>query len=451
MPPKVKYETIQFSTFSGKKWEIDFDEPNLTSNSGILALLQSGIGPKLFDAMASGVSDFRQNPTHSVTQIISQRVSQIIAGYFDANDSKELQGDAVMLAASGKSTDEKLPSQPTISRFENSVTRKDLYRIAAAIMNHYLDSFCGQAPDVICMDMDPSAHLVHGQQELGLFNTHVGDTCLMPFYIFDGVNGRVMTAVLREGKTPTADEIICILKRLIKAIHQRFPETQILFRGDGHHTKPKVMTWLNTLPNVDFITGMPKNTVLGRLFGDDIEAAEARYARSVEEDGTFAKDVTTYASSFYKARSWDEEERIIARIIVSPKGTDVRYIVTSFHDASAQYLYQTVYCGRGEAELFIKECKLGLGSDTSPCSDAKANQCRLLLHIAAYAIMHRFRETVLKGTQWAKKTMLEIRLKLIKVAGRLEILKTKIKLHLPESLGESHREIWKRSREMALE
>ena len=99
-----------------------------------------------------------------------------------------------------------------------------------------------------------------------------------------------------------------------------------------------------------------------------------------------------------------------------PKGVDVRYIVTTFQVATAQYLYTTVYCGRGEAELFIKECKLGLGSDTSPCQKATANQFRLLLHVAAYAILHRFRSTVLAGTKWERSTFAEIRLRLFKSA-----------------------------------
>jgi len=118
--------------------------------------------------------------------------------------------------------------------------------------------------------------------------------------------------------------------------------------------------------------------------------------------------------------------------------------VSSFQVATAQYLYTTVYCGRGEAELFIKECKLGLGSDTSPCQKATANQFRLLLHAAAYSIMHRFRSTVLAGTKWERSTFAEIRLRLFKIAGRLEVLKTKVRLHLAEALQATQRIIWQR-------
>ena len=142
---------------------------------------------------------------------------------------------------------------------------------------------------------------------------------------------------------------------------------------------------------------------------------------------------------------------MIARIIVGPQGVDVRYVVTSYEKAEAKYLYTVVYCGRGEAELFIKECKRGLGSDTSPCQKATANQFRLLLHVAAYAILHRYRSTVLKGTAWERKTFAEIRLRLFKVAGRVEVMKTKVRLHLATALEATHRIIWERCAHLALQ
>ena len=269
---------------------------------------------------------------------------------------------------------------------------------------------------------------------------------MMPFYVFDGVNGRLMTASLRPGKTPTASEIIAIVKRLVKAIRQRFPKTIITFRADSHHTKPAVMDFFEE-HDIEFITGLATNKVLARLFAKDIAQAKERYEcrhQYIKE----AEEVVRYASATYAAGTWSEEQRVIARIIAGPQGIDVRYVVTSFIVSEPKYLYQTVYCGRGEAELFIKECKLGLGSDTSPCQKATANQFRLLLHAAAYAILHRFRSTVLKGAQWERKTFAEIRLRLFKIAGRLKIMKTKVRLHLSEVLEASHREIWERCIQM---
>ena len=148
-------------------------------------------------------------------------------------------------------------------------------------------------------------------------------------------------------------------------------------------------------------------------------------------------------NAYYAAGSWSDEERVIARIKVNALGVDVRYIVTSFHQAEPKYLYQTAYCGRGEAELYIKESKLGLGSDTNPCQQATANQFRLLLHVAVYAILHEFREKILAGTKWARATFAEIRLRVLKGAGRLEVKKTRVCLHLAEALEPVLGGIWR--------
>ena len=156
-----------------------------------------------------------------------------------------------------------------------------------------------------------------------------------------------------------------------------------------------------------------------------------------------------FASAYYGAGSWSDRERVLARIKVSSMGVDVRYVVTSFHQAPAKYLYESVYCGRGGAELYIKECKLGLGSDTSPCQEASANQFRLFLHTAAYAILHEFREKVLEGTKWARASFAEIRLRVLKVAGRLEVKKTRVCLHLAEALEPVLGKIWRRLSQVA--
>ena len=156
-------------------------------------------------------------------------------------------------------------------------------------------------------------------------------------------------------------------------------------------------------------------------------------------------EVTTYADAFYAAGSWSQERRVLPRIKLNAQGVDVRYVVSSSHVATSQYIYTTVYCGRGEAELYIKECKIGLGSDTSPCQEATANQFRLLLHGAAHVILHEFRQSVLAGTRWAVATFSEIRLRVLKVAGRLEIKKTRVILHLAEALEPVLGGVWRRA------
>jgi len=440
-------ELIDLPAFSGRKWSVQFDEPELSSDAGLAAVAASKVGEKLLGAIASAIDDPRRQPDHKIGELVSQRVFQILGGNYDADDCDHLREDLVLRAAAGRPLEKgPLGSQPTMSRLENSVRRADLLRMARAIFDHYLDGFGSSPPPMICIDMDPSAHLTYGEQQLSLFNTYVGEHCLMPFYIFDGCSGKIMTAVLRPGKTPLAGEIITVLKRLVAGIRRRWPKTRIVFRADSHHTKPEVLDWLHA-EAVDFVTGLAKNTALEALFFDEVNAARRDWQRKRERASRHGEpgptEVVRFAGGHYAAKSWSREERVVARIIVGPKGVDVRYIVCSFQAAEPKYLYQRVYCQRGNAELFIKECKLGLGSDRSSCHRAESNQFRLLLHVAAYAILHRFREQVLAGTKWERASFEEIRLRLLKVAGRLEVLRTRVKLHLASALEESVGGVWR--------
>ena len=453
--PHNNTDRIPLTTFFGKRWEVEFDEPDLTSDAGLAAVQASGVGERLLASVAEAIEDERRAPTHGVEQIISQRVYGILAGYADANDSDRLRDDPVVRNASGRGVEEPLASQPTVSRLENAARRADIFRMSEALLKFFLDSFEGEAPPMICIDMDPSAHLLYGQQELGIFNTHVGDTCLMPFYVFDGITGRIMAAVLREGTTPRAGEIKAVLSRLVAAIRKRFPTTRVMLRADGHHTKPDVMDWMEAQRGdgggdevsrygVDYVTGLAGNPVLERLFAADIAAARKRCEGGRRATGNASFEQVSYAEAEYAAGSWSKPRRVVARIIAGPLGVDIRYVVTSLEVASPQYVYGTVYCGRGEAELFIRECKQ-LGSDTSPCTSATANAFRLLLHAIAYAVLHRFREVVLAGTRWARAMLGTIQVQLIKVAARVELRTRKVVLHLGVRHSTEFRGVWRRA------
>lgn len=457
LPPAARYDDtdpIALATHFGKRWEVRFDEPELSSDAGLAAVVSSGVGQGLIASLGGALDDRRRSPSHGAGQIIAQRVYAIMAGYYDADDSDHLRGDPVVGMASGRAPGEALASQPTVSRLENAARRADVRRMSGALLEFFLESFGGEAPPMVCIDMDPSDHVLYGQQELGLFNAHVGDTCLMPFYIFDGCTGRIMAAVLREGSVPRAGEILAVLKRLVAAVRGRFPQTRIMLRADSHHTKPEVMDWMEAQRDgagdevggrgVEYVTALQRNPVLARLFAGDIRAAQQRREGLCRAAGDPCAEHVAYAEADYAAGSWSRARRVVARILVGPAGTDVRYVVTSTGAGSAKYIYRTIYCGRGEAELFIRECK-ALGSDTSPCTSATANAFRLQLHAAAYAILHRFREVVLAGTRWARAMLSTIVLRLVKVAGRIVLGARRAVIHLGRGHPDEVRGVWRRA------
>ena len=350
-PPEKNGEAkeLDFQGLKGKKVSIVFDEPELTSDAGLLAIAQLEKSLGWIEKLAGCINDRRVGPIHSVKPLLSQRIYQIIGGYPDANDCDRMRDDGTVQTIIG--VEQQLASQPTMSRLENAVKAKDLVRFAYAIGEIFVDSF-EEAPQMIVLDMDPTAHLVYGQQQLGLFNTYVGDTCLMPFDVYDGLSGRLITTVIRPDKTPNAVEILTVLKPIVRKIRERFPQTLLLFRADSHHTKPQVMDWLEE-NQVAWVTGLAPNKALNRKFSLAIQEACKAYERNGRE-GYGEREVRRFASGWYKAGSWSRAQRVICRVIAGPNGSDVRYIVTSYEQPSGKYLYETVYCGRGKAELYIK-------------------------------------------------------------------------------------------------
>src|SRR5436189_9409 len=130
------------------------------------------------------------------------------------------------------------------------------------------------------------------------------------------------------------------------------------------------------------------------------------------------------------ANRWQCERSIVARLEATPKGLDIRYIVTSLK-GGARHLYETVSCARGEAENFIKLHKAQLASDRTSCRDPRANQFRLILHTAAYWLMLAMRNAIPKGSLLSTGEFATIRLRLIKIAARVVEGAARIRVYLP--------------------
>ena len=418
---------LKFKFGSGKKIEAVFDEPEVTSDFGAVLMRAVEEREKIVSMMAGMVADNRDeaHTVHTNREMMMQRTFQISCGYEDANDCDSLRNDVAFKAAVKKDTSENLSSQPTMSRLENRVTIRDLLRIGYGFVDHFIGSY-DEEPDMIVLDLDPTANICHGHQQMSLFNAFEDEYCLMPFHMYEGLSGKFVTAMIRPGKTPTDKEIISLMKRVVRRIQDRWKRTLITFRADSHHTKPAVMDWLER-NNLKYITGLSPNAVLERQFGQAKKDAELKRKR------TGQLKARVYASGYYKAQTWSRARRVICRAEASAQEVDLRFIVTNYEEAGAKYLYEIVYCGRGKMELMIKDHKNALKSDRTSCTSATANQFRLFLHSAAYVLMHSLRRGALEGTALAKSQFDTIRLRLLKVGARLEVKKRKICFHLPES------------------
>jgi len=426
-----KENQIQFPFTPLKRRKITavFDEPLVSSDGGLLLIREALLETGIIRSLAEALHDPR-HPSyvdHTLEEMLTQRVAQICCGYEDADDCDRLRDDPLFKMAAGRLPEENaLASQPTMSRLENRVSVNELLRMGYALVDQFISSF-DKPPQAIVLDLDPSADHVHGSQQMALFNAFEDEYCFMPFHLYDGLTGKLITTVLRPGKTPTDREILSVIKRVVKRLRKAFPKTRLIFRADSHHTKPAVMDWLEKHAT-DFATGLAINGRLKEQFAGVLEEARLKHKRT-------GRDVRMFASGFYQAKSWSRARRVICRVLVTANGEDMRFIVTSFEKTGAKYLYERVYCGRGAMELMIKDHKNGLCSDRTSCHQFTANQFRLFLHSAAYVVMHYLRSVRLKGTQLAYAQFDTIRLRLLKIGTRVESGKTRILLHFPKAFA----------------
>src|SRR3954464_12040932 len=374
------------SPVRGKPVHVAFDGGRLTSDGGVLLLAEVERRLGLAERLARCLADPRspERVRHTLAEMIRFRVLLIAAGYPDANDCDALRADPVFKMALGRAPESgaALCSQPTMCRLENLPTVTALKRMMAAMVELFCDSF-EQVPTRIVLDIDDTEDRVHGRQELALFHAHYDGRCFLPIHVYEAITGKPVAVILRPGKTPDGAEIMLILRHVIRAIRRRWPKVDILVRGDSHYGRPEAMTWCER-NRVGYVFGLAGNKVLLRRVAG---LAEATALERVE--GGAAK-VRRFAEFAYAARSWSAERRVIARVEASDKGADSRFVVTNLR-GTPRWLYETLYCARGQAENLIKAHKRHLASDRTSCSKATANQFRLLIHTAAYWLLHSLR------------------------------------------------------------
>ncbi len=419
----------------GKAVQVTFDAGRLTSDGGVLVLAEIERRLGIAERLARCIEDPRapDRVQHGLAEMIRFRTLLIAAGYEDANDCDALRVDPVFKMAAGRLPESAadLCSQPTMCRLENLPGPIALKRMMAAMIELFCDSFA-QVPQRIVLDIDDTEDRVHGQQQLSLFHAHYDSRCFLPIHIYEANTGKPVAVILRPGKTPDGVEVALVLRHVVKAIRGRWPRVEILVRGDSHYARHEAMSWCER-NRIGYIFGLAGNQVLLTKIADLVE--EAAVSRVQGE----AEKVRRFDEFRYAARSWHAERRVVARIEASPQGSDSRFIVTNLKGAP-RWLYEGVYCQRGRAENLIKAHKLHLASDRTSCTSAAANQFRLLIHTAAYWLLHTLRGLAPKTSFWRDAQFDTIRLALIKVAARVTELKTRIKVALPS--GYPHQQSW---------
>ena len=428
MVPQRHLAPLHLAPVEAKAVDLDFDGGRLSSDAGVVLLKDIDDQLGLTRHLAAMLSDPRdaRRVNFTLHDLLKQRVFQMAAGYEDANDSNTLRDDPIFKLMLDRlpETGAPLASQPTISRFENRVSRTDLYRMALVLLDQFVASYVNP-PQVIVLDVDDTEDPVHGQQEHARYDGYYGGYCFMPLHLYEGLSGRLITTILKAQRF-TGTQMLSVLKRLVKRLRHAWPDTLLIFRGDSHFAYPEVMQWIEEQPELHYVTGLTGNAVLKELAREVVEQAKRAYAHSGHK-------VTRFHSTRYQAGTWSRSRRVVIKVEVSEQGVNTRFVVTDMEQARTQVLYQHIYCARGQAENESKDHKLYLKSDRTACHRFEANQFRLLLHSAAYVLLDTLRREVLRTTQWASATMETIQLRLLKLGARVQEFQDRIKISLPSS------------------
>lgn len=420
------------SPVCGKPVVAKFDAGRLSSDGGVLLLGEIDRRLGISERLAGCLPDKRdaERVVHSYAEMIRFRALLIACGYPDGNDCDALRADPAFKMAVGRLPESgaDLCSQPTVSRLENLPGRVALARMMAAMVDLFCDSFA-QVPRRVVLDIDDTEDEVHGAQQLSLFHAKHDSHCLLPIHIYDGLTGKPVAVILRPGKTPSGAEVALVLRHVVRRLRRRWPKVEIIVRGDSHYGRHEAMSWCEA-NRVGYLLGLGTNAVLkARVSGLGEDAALAR----LDLPDPAAK-VRRHAEFRYGAKSWKCERRVIARVEASAQGVDCRFVVTNLAGTPRE-LYERGYCQRGSAENLVKAHKLHLASDRTSCTKATANQFRLLVHTAAYWLLHTLRSLAPKTSFWRKAQFDILRAHLIKVAGRVRETATRVEVALPSNFA----------------
>lgn len=416
-----------------------FDQRDGSSDGGALLLKAADRRYGLTETLAGCLADKRQagKVDHSLQELLAQRVFAIGCGYPDANDSARLVSDPIhkMLLDRDPVLGRDLASQPTLSRFENAVGPKELYAMAEVlalrVIERHAKRLRGRVRRVT-IDLDPTEDPTHGAQQLSFFNGHYDSWCYLPVIGFISFNDEreqyLCTAVLRPGNVTAACGAVGILRRLLLMVRYFLPKVQIRVRLDGGFAHPAVLALLDQEPNLEYVVAMAKNAVLKRKAKPAMRQARKLSRRSGQTEHV-------YGEAQYAARSWPGERRVIIKAeVVRAEDKEAkdnpRFVITNMKQ-SPQWIYEQVYCKRGEIENRIKELHQ-LQIDRTSCSDFWANQLRVLLTATAYVLMQEVRLCA-RGTDCAHAQVWILRERLLKLGARVMVSVRRMIVHLPMS------------------
>lgn len=476
-----KQGRLQLILPSGKEVSAEFDGGDVCSDGGLLLLRKADDRLGLSRLMSACVPDNRRPDliTHSVENMLRQRIYGIASGYEDCNDAAALRLDAMHRLAVDNQPDSGhlLASQPTLSRLESWATKVSNELMQRGLVSLYARALRKKKPKVIRLSMDTTHDPVYGYQQLSCFNGYYEMNCFAPLFIFTD-EGFPLCAMLRPGSPNPAEDALRALKKLVKELRMYFPGVRIELKADAAFANPEIFKFCEQNAVTYFIAAIghaglayhaeelikqckdefdsfgerspdlkkyaalkqQNDTQSRRNLERMMRQKEEQIRFSSKEEGRMQEHaeedelhVRKFGQFSYQSREWEKERRFIFRVDYTKHGPDTRFVVTNATAGSARKIYEDKYCRRAQCENWIKDLKTYLKCDRTSCQEFEHNQFRLLMHVFAYILIWDTRTKA----NLRSMTVETFRLQLLKIGVLIQRRGTKVFLHLASNF------VWK--------
>lgn len=411
--------------YRGKKSvSVDFSASEISTDGSLILLEKIEREHKLIKKFGKHLPDLRDARliTYSRADQLKQRVFMLMLGYQDANDVTHLQHDPLFKDV----LQGDLASQPTISRFENSMDKHSIFELSNAWVDHYVSSLQGRKRIVI--DVDATDDPTYGNQQMSMFNGYYGQFMLNELFFHDGETGQIILPVLRPGNSHSNKWYVGILKRIILKIREVYPEMEIVIRTDSGFSCAPFYDLVDKY-DLFFATGLASNSMLKRKVSRVKKAVKHLYLEQKEKHQHFINFT-------YKAKSWSKEQQCYSKIESTGLGMNIRHFVSNIKEQNAREIYFDFYVKRGDSsENRIKEVKNMCFSDRLSNHGYWANFFRLFMSSLAYEMFLLIKQKIKKASvEVAEKWQINsIRTYLLKVGATIKITKKRVFYQLSKS------------------
>jgi len=431
-------DRFEFASVQGTREIVaEFSGGTISSEGGGLLLHETDSKMNLLGRFSQCFVDGRNQDLieHSVEQMIRQRVFALALGYEDLNDHERLRQDPLLGAMAGKAQPgtEALAGKSTLNRMELGTGIATRYQkvtfwrdsVDELLVDVFLEAHPVPPPQIV-LDIDTTDMALHGNQEGKFYHGYYKHYCYLPLYIFCG--DHVLCARLRPSSIGPAVGSRKEVERIVQQIRQRWPEVEIILRGDSGFCSDELMSWCEQ-SRVEYVVGMARNQRVEGLIAGPLAEAKQQFEATQQPARIFVEFQHETLTG-----TWSKKRRVVAKAEYIDGKSNPRFIVTSLDSErwEKQKLYQELYCARGDMENRIKE-QFVLFADRVSASTLRANQLRIYLSVMAYTLMNGLRRLGLQATTMATAQVGTIRLKLLKIGALIKVTVRKVWVRMASS------------------